>query len=518
MAIFTTADASTTLTTNIQDISLRQRSITLRDQVSATEPDDYFRFVLNSANNVKLDLKQLEADTNVAILNEQGEVVGVSAKRGMRDETIRVNLAPGTYYVRVSAVSGETSYQLSLSTTGLLSSQGGCAPVVQLPATGSDRPVLEWNSVLLKAIAQDKTAPPIAARSMAIMNVAIHDAIHSVLQFAKAYYVNTVKAPVWASADGAVAGAAYHTLMTLFPNQRSFFDAALRTALATVPDGVSERAGFEVGVAVATQILNWRRTDGSATTVPYRPAGGYGQWQPTVPNFQPALLPQWPTVAPFALASGSQLRPAGPPSATSPQYIAELAEVQSLGSRNSTARTADQTEIAFFWADGAGSYTPPGHWVEIAAQVAGTKPLSLTQDALLFTTLGVALADAGIAAWDAKYHYNQWRPITAIRQTSDPNWTPLLVTPPFPDYISGHSTFSGAASSVLARFFGDVYSFNTTSMGTPGIVRSYNSFSQAANEAGRSRVYGGIHVESSNQDGLLTGLLIADFALTRILG
>ncbi len=516
MAIFSASESSSVLDPKVRDISLGRRTTTLSDQVSVGQPDDYFRFTLNNSSNVKLDLKNLRADADVAILSEQGEVVGFSAKRNPRaSENIRVNLAPGTYYVRVHAMAGGTTYRLSLSAKGLRSPRGGRAP--QLPAPDADRPVLEWNSVLLRAIAQDKTAPPVAARGLAIMNVAIHDAINSVLQFSKAYRVNTVKAPVWASADGAVAGAAYQTLINLFPNQRGFFDASLSAALAKVPDGVSEQSGFDVGVAVANQILTWRSTDGAAASVSYTPPSGYGQWQPTLPGFASALLPQWPNVTPFALRSGSQLRPAGPPSATSAQYAAEIAEVQSLGRSNSTTRTTDQTEIAYFWADGAGSYTPPGHWMEIAAQVARTKPLSLFQDTELFTTLGVALADAAIVAWDAKYHYNQWRPITAIRQTSDPTWTPLLSTPPFPDYISGHSTFSGAASTVLARFFGDAYQFSTTSMGTPGVVRSFGSFSQAANEAGRSRIYGGIHVESANQDGLAVGRLIADYALTKVL-
>lgn len=518
MAIFSAPETSAALTPNVRDLALGRRSTTLSDQVGLGQPDDYFRFTLNGSSNIKLDLKRLWADADVAILNEQGEVVSFSAKRNPRaSESIRVNLAAGTYYVRVNAVSGDTSYQLSLSAKGLRSSRIGRSPAVQPPTPSDDRPVLEWNSVLLRAIAQDKTAPPVAARGMAIMNVAIHDAINSVLRFSKAYRVDTVKAPVWASADGAVAGAAYQTLISLFPSQRGFLDASLGAALAKVPDGASEQAGFEVGVAVANQILAWRSTDGSATSVSYTPPTGYGQWQPTAPNFAPGLLPQWPNVTPFALSSGSQLRPGGPPSATSAQYAAELGEVQSLGRSNSTARTADQTEIAYFWADGAGSYTPPGHWVEIAAQVARTKPLSIFQDTELFTSLGVALADAGIAAWDAKYHYNQWRPITAIRQNSDPAWTPLLSTPPFPDYISGHSTFSGAASTVLARFFGDAYQFSTTSMGTPGVVRSFGSFSQAANEAGRSRVFGGIHVESANQDGLAVGRLIADYAVSKVL-
>ena len=288
-------------------------------------------------------------------------------------------------------------------------------------------------------------------------------------------------------------------------------------ALAKIPDGDSEQAGIQVGKTVAGAILAWRSTDGSSATVAYTPKIGDGYWKPTPAAFAAALLPQWPNVTPFALNSGSQFRPAGPPVYGSAQYTAELAEVQSLGSSTSTARSADQTAIAKFWADGAGTYTPPGHWNEIANQVSRSQGLSLFEEAQLFATLNFAEADAAIAAWDAKYTYSQLRPVTAIRQTSDPTWTSLIPTPPFPDYISGHSTFSAAASTVLTRFFGNNFSFSTTSPGLPGVVRSYASFAQAAAEAGRSRVYGGIHGESSNQDGLTTGQAIGNYVLQKFL-
>ena len=173
-----------------------------------------------------------------------------------------------------------------------------------------------------------------------------------------------------------------------------------------------------------------------------------------------------------------------------------------------------------------GTYTPPGHWNQIAAQVAQDEGNSLTANARLFAALNLAMADAAIACWDAKYAYRFWRPVTAIRAAdtdgnpdtgADPSWTPLLTTPNFPEYVSGHSTFSGAAEVVLSSFFGPDVAFSTSSAGLPGVTRSYTSFRAAAEEAALSRLYAGIHFRFSNQDGLTTGRAVARYvgSLTR---
>ncbi|MFM6021877.1 MAG: vanadium-dependent haloperoxidase, partial [Dolichospermum sp.] len=244
------------------------------------------------------------------------------------------------------------------------------------------------------------------------------------------------------------------------------------------------------------------------------------------PGFAPALLPQWGQVTPFALTSGDQFRPDGVPALNSADYTIEFNQVKDLGKNNSTTRTADQTEIAKFWADGAGTFTPPGHWNQIAQNVAAEKGNSLVDNARLFALLDISLADAGIAAWDAKYHYDFWRPITAIQNAdsdgnadtiADASWTPLLTTPPFPEYISGHSTFSGAAETILTGLLGNNVSFTTTSLGTPGIYREFDNFTDAANEAGISRIYGGIHFNSGNVEGLATGRSVGNFVLQNLL-
>jgi hypothetical protein len=197
--------------------------------------------------------------------------------------------------------------------------------------------------------------------------------------------------------------------------------------------------------------------------------------------------------------------------------------VKSLGRASGSTRTADQTEIARFWADGAGTYTPPGHWNQIAAEFSSAEDLSPGENARLFAALDAALADAAIVAWNAKYTANFWRPITAIRQAdndgnpdtvSEANWLPLLGTPPFPEYTSGHSTFSGAAAELLSAYFGDA-PFSTQSLGLPGVTRNFQNFSEAANEASRSRIYGGIHYSFSGADGLTSGRAIAREVLAR---
>jgi hypothetical protein len=208
-----------------------------------------------------------------------------------------------------------------------------------------------------------------------------------------------------------------------------------------------------------------------------------------------------------------------------------------LGGLNSVERTAEQTEIALSWSDGGGTFTPPGHWNQIAADVALARGNTLAENARLFALLNIAEADAGICSWDAKYAYDLWRPIDAIREgdtdgndqtIADPTWTPLLKTPPFPTYTSGHSTFSGAADAVLTSFFGDNVRFSSTSDGHIGftqrplsdqqiVTRSFDSFTQAAEEAGRSRIYGGIHFQFDNEPALAAGRSLGNYVIGQFL-
>lgn len=386
--------------------------------------------------------------------------------------------------------------------------------------------VIDWNRSLLDAIKVDRTAPPAAARNMAIVHTAIYDAVNAIAKAYKPYLVQA-EAPAYTSPEAAAAAAAHRTLVNLYPKQKATFDAAFASSLAQITDGKSENDGVTLGQFVADQILASRSNDGSKAQVPYTALPNAGIWQATLPSFQSALLPQWPNVTPFAMTSGSQFRPAGPPELNTAEYTAELNQVKELGKKDSLTRTPEQTEIAEFWADGAGTYTPPGHWNKISEEISLIRGNSLLEDARLFALLNIGLADAGIAAWDAKYVDNFWRPLTAIRQAdidnnpetnADPNWEPLLVTPPFPEYVSGHSTFSGAADAILTSVFAENTNFSSSNeVGEKIITRSFNSFSQAANEAGMSRIYGGIHFLSANEDGLAAGRALGNYVINNFL-
>ena len=389
-------------------------------------------------------------------------------------------------------------------------------PANELPADT----VLYWNQIVQEAIRADRTPPPMAARNLAIVHAAIYDAVNAVERTHSPYAVSLLAA-AGTSPRTAAAIAAHRTLLALYPSQTARFDAALDDSLDAFPEGPGKDAGIRLGQEVAEKLLALRQNDASASQARYQPTRRPGNWEPTPPDFRPALLPTWASVTCFCMRSGSQFRPAGPPLLDSAVYWENYREIKALGEVNSRTRTTEQKEIAYFWADEAGTSTPPGHWNQIAQSVARSRGLSLAENARLFALLNLALADAGIVSWDAKYHYQFWRPIQGIRAApteaapelrGEPNWTPLLPTPPFPSYTSGHSTFSGAAAAILARFFGtDDVAFTVGSDGLPGRTRSYKSFSAAAAEAGRSRIYGGIHWEFDNADGLSCGRNLGDY-------
>lgn len=409
--------------------------------------------------------------------------------------------------------------------------------------------VIQWNSILLNAIqASGKgdapgTAPPLAARNQAIAHAAIYDAVNAFDNSHQPYLAN-IDPPQGASVEAAAVGAAYRTLVELFPLQKPTFDEQRNRSLNQITDDpAAEEAGFNFGVEVANQILAARRNDNSAQAgnVSYRPGNDPGDFQLIAPDFQPqptqpnpnAVLPGWGLVTPFAIPNVSQFRPEGPPEFSSPLYGREIEEVRQLGAKFDTAvtkitRTPDQTEIAQFWAyDRDDTFRPPGQWNQIAQAVALENGNTLAENARLFALLNIAQADAGIVAWDAKYIYDQLRPITAIRDAENDNnpvtqedqeWDSLIGTPNFPDYISGHSVFGGASAQVLARFFGnDNISFDIPSQELPGVSRSYSSFSQAANEDAISRVYGGVHVDLSTVDGVGTGQNVGNFVFDNFL-
>jgi len=378
--------------------------------------------------------------------------------------------------------------------------------------------VMDWNAATLDAIRAGHAAPPIASRSLAILHASIYDAVNGITRTHEPYLVQS-EVPASASREAAASAAAHQALVNLFPAAASSFDALHAAVLAGIPNGPQKTAGIGWGEFVANQILAARANDGwNATVLP--PGGsGPGVWVPTPPAFAPYLLPQWGFVTPFAMSSSSQFRPPGPPSLDSQRYADDYNEVKELGAAVGSTRTEEQSLIALFWADGAGTETPPGHWNSIAQTIAHGRGNTLEQNARLFALLNIAMADAAICAWDAKYTFHFWRPVTAIHYVEpELNWMSFIVTPPFPDYVSGHSTFSGAAATVLLLFYGtDDLPFTTGSDFLPDVYRSFPTCLDAADEAAVSRLYGGIHFRSANEDGLQAGISIGEWAATHYL-
>ncbi len=396
-----------------------------------------------------------------------------------------------------------------------------------LAAAARGSVVLDWNEVIIDAIRVDNSGPTLSTRNLAILHTAIHDAVQSVEKTHQPYRFR-LEAPAAARSDAAVVGAASRVLGILYPTVRADVDRVrgqYLTRHGTEP-GVAE--GLALGEAIADLALASRAADGSQTEVPYIPSDRPGQWRRTPPFFRPPLTPHWRYVRPFCLESVNDEVPPPPPPLDSPAYAEALNEVRVLGAKNSTVRTAEQTQTAVFWSDFSYTSMPPGHWHLIAADIVRSNPLPLAEEARLFALVSLAHADVAIVCWEAKYRYNLWRPITAIQRAgedgnlatdADPAWDHLLAAPPFPAYTSGHSTFSKAAAEILARFYGtDSITFTATSDSLPGVTRTYHSLAACADEVGMSRIYGGIHFSFDNEAGKASGRrigarVVSDFLL-----
>jgi hypothetical protein len=400
------------------------------------------------------------------------------------------------------------------------------AVVVAAPSSVRADVVTRWNAAALDAIRAERTAPPVASRALAILHVSIYDAVNGIVRTHEPYLVPSA-VPASANVDAAASTAARIALTALFPSQAASFGTLHEQILGVIREGPHKWQGIEWGERVARHVLAARGDDNATAPMSPPQGSGPGVWQPTPPAFAPYLLPQWAFVTPFAMPTSSFMRPPGPPALSSDQGAADYNEVKSLGAAVGSSRTTDQSAIALFWADGAGTETPPGHWNRIAQIVSADRGTTAVENARLFALLNIAMADAAICAWDAKYAYDFWRPVAAIRAgdtdgnaatAADPSWSSFIVTPPFPDYVSGHSTFSGAASTVLAMFYRtDRVPFSVGSDGLPGVTRAFRRLSDAAQEAAASRLYGGIHYRTSNEDGLKAGIAIGELTVSQYL-
>jgi membrane-associated phospholipid phosphatase len=400
-------------------------------------------------------------------------------------------------------------------------------PPLSSAAATSVNPVVQWNRTLLQVVrtpgAQPATVHP--TRSFAIMHGAIYDAVNAIDRSHKPYLVSVPDAPATASQNAATATAAHDTLVAIYPSFHAQFDAQLQQSLAQVPEGTPKTDGMRIGKNVADRFVALRGNDGSAAS-PVAFVFGHdpGNYQSTPPNFpkQPQFT-HWSHVQPFALERANQFRPGPPPALTSDTYTQAFNEVKSLGIANSTAASADQALTGRFWNGAIQNY-----WNEIAQTASLGHNLTTAQNARLFALLNVTLADGVIAFYDAKYTYNLWRPVTAIRAAetddnpataADPNWLPEVGnTTPDPSYPGAHAVISAAGASLLTSFFGtDRVEFRVTSEVMPGVERSFTSLSDAAQEATLSRIFAGVHFRFDLTAGRQLGEQIATFVTGRFM-
>jgi membrane-associated phospholipid phosphatase len=427
---------------------------------------------------------------------------------------------------------------VTASVTAVATTPGAASAI---PA-GTDHVIL-WNEALRYAFTQVDQAPGPLTRRAAILNAAMYDTVVSLSGNSTPYLGRVPKEPNF-SYDVVmnIDATARAILPQIFPTVD--FTAYYNEAAKYKPIGEPGPEGWStsVGRGAAQQILAARANDGSNNTTPYVEGTAPGQWRQT--GSGPAATPNWGGVTPFTLTSGTQFRPPPPGGFSSlpdllasPQYAAQVNEVKSLGAYNSTTRTAEQTRIAFFWAnDVAGTYKPPGQLLRHTALIALDRNLESFAAARLFTLVSLAMADAAIVSWDAKFRtpIDLWRPESAIKLADtdgnpaterDLDWKPLSVdrngvrfSPPFPAYTSGHATFAGAWAGVMKRYFGtDNFTFRVDSADPNEMLyRTYTSFSAAGAENARSRVYLGVHYQFDADFGLSSGEAVAGQVFARL--
>jgi hypothetical protein len=357
------------------------------------------------------------------------------------------------------------------------------------------------------------------------MHAAIYDAVNAIDRTHRPYLVRLNGVPRSASQDAAAVAAAHQVLVALHPAFKTTLDAALQQSLAEILDGHDKIEGIRIGQTVANRVLALRSNDGSnAQPIPYVFGTAPGDYQSTPPNFPPQpQFTHWSRVTPFALQSGNQLRPGPPPALTSDSYSDALNQIKSLGIVDSTTATSDEALTGRFWNGAIQNY-----WNEISQTLSRANSLTTAQNARLFALLNLSFADDVIAFYDAKYTYNFWRPVTAIRAAdadnnsetvADPNWLPEAgKTAPDPSYPGAHAVISAAGAEVLLSFFErDRFEFSVTSEVLPGVERSFTSLSSAAEEATLSRIFAGQHFRFDLTTGQRLGREVADFVLDNFL-
>jgi hypothetical protein len=368
-----------------------------------------------------------------------------------------------------------------------------------------------WNAKAIELLPKMKKQGTYNLRGLAMVHAAMFDAVNSVERKYTPLRVSLTAAKN-ASPEAAAAAAARGVLLALVPQERDAIDLAFRDSVIDIGDDDARTRGATVGETVAASIVAWRADDRSDQVIAYSPKAGPGRYQPTSTN--PMIAPHWGRVAPWTMTQGDQYRPAPPPALDSEQFARDLAETMALGAKDSAKRTDEQTVIAKF-------HAPPEFpmWNAIARSVVGEKKLALAASARVFALLNLAMADAHIAVYDAKYAYDFWRPVTAIRAGSaaGTGWEPLIAVPMHPEYPCAHCTLGAAAQTVLEAELGNAVPFAIGTDGLPGTIRRYPGFAQFAEEEAHSRIFAGLHYRGSWTAGTALGRKIGEQAIATIL-
>ena len=363
--------------------------------------------------------------------------------------------------------------------------------------------VTDWNAIMQTTVTP--VNPFFQGRSAAIVQLAVFEAVNSIIGDYEPY-LGRIAAPRGASPEAAAIAAAHRALVALYPGSAASLDASRAASLSAIPNGSAKDDGIKVGEIAADVILALRANDGSTTVVPYTPGTRPGDWQPTPPAFAPALLPGWGLVRTFGIKNGAQFRSNPPPAIHTGKYARDYNEVKEVGHVNSTERPQDRTDVARFYITPAVPI-----WNSAARQVSAAQGKTLSENARIFALLAMAICDGLISSMETKFYYNTWRPVTAIRAGDtdgnqktdpDPNWLPLVITPPFPSYPSNHASAAGAAREVLERVYGESgHTITLTSPNAPGVVLNYTAWEQITDDIDDARVYGGIHFRFDQQAG-----------------
>lgn len=383
--------------------------------------------------------------------------------------------------------------------------------------------VSDWNSIANTVFL--KSARPAAAViiDMAYVHIAIYDAVNAIDGRHRPFAVTPSGAVSWASEESATAAAAHAVLVSFYPLQQHYLDSVYTAFLAALPDDAARAKGVAIGEDAAQKFLTLRSGDGRNAAVAYTflpPGPGVYQLTPGAPP--PPATPQAPWIAqfrPFTMTSPSQFRAPGPPRLGSRRYARDFNETKLYGVHDNSARSPEQTENGLFYAENPGNQLSRN--IRLISTAHG---FSLPDNARFFAQLYVTIADGVIAAWDSKYHYNAWRPVTAIRNADidgnretqpDPTWLPLVVTPGHPEYPAAHGCVTGGLAYALEKFFRTSHlAITLTSTSVTGVPLAQHSFSnihEIVTEVINARVYGGMHYRTSGEDGAAIGRKVSNW-------